>query len=127
MNNILYFKAVTFLYTMLNCEGREYYLKYGFSHQNMCEEVINLINCSSYISHKKLAEYKNLLEEDIIKIFEILEEEGLIINKNHLYYITETGKNVSKYVNAFSNNYTCMLKNEPFRFYPNSTDLYGLN
>lgn len=127
MEDILFFKSVVFLTALTKSDGRDFYLQHGFAPENLCEEVLNLINLTDDIGNVELKKYKKLIMGEMKNILNCLMKEGLIYYQDDLYYITESGKDLSKYMSTFSPKIILHDPSYPYRFYPKSNDQYGLN
>lgn len=121
------FKAATFLTTLLKSENKEAYLQGGFTDEDMIKEIAEL----SYKTDTKFyTEYKDKIKESIGDVLACLSKERLIYLENNRYYITPDGEGISHFMTSLSKMYfdeSQAIMDYPYRFYPGSEQIYGLN
>jgi hypothetical protein len=123
------FKAVTFLTVLLKSDMKNVYLQEGFVKQDMIRELKSLV-CNSSIGSLSDNNIVDTMENSIDEVLARLSTESLIYYKDNRYYITSDGENVSYFMSSLSKNYykeTQTMLNLPYRFYPNSEQIYGIN
>lgn len=122
------FKAATFLTALIKSDNKDIYLHEGFNKRDMIEELEILSSNTSYGS--VYDDYKDKIESSIDEVLTCLSKEGLIYYKDNSYFITPDGENISHFMTSLSKMYfqeTQAMVNFPYRFYPNSEQIYGLN
>jgi hypothetical protein len=129
-----FFKAVSYLTTLLKSEGGKYFEEQGFTKQAMAETVLGILEqtMSSEQLQNKWSEYYERVHENIEPVLQTLISSGLIIGEDNLYFVTDQGHEVSDFMLDLSQNYfkdfnIFCTKDAPFRFYPGSSLQYGLN
>ena len=122
------FKAATFLTALLKSEIKDVYLREGFNRRDLIEELKILSSNTSFT--EMYDEYKDKIESSIDEVLTCLSNEGLIYYKDNSYFITPEGESISHFMISLSKTYfkeSQAFYKLPYRFYPNSEQIYGLN
>lgn len=123
----LLFKAVTFLAALLKSGTPDVYLNEGFTPDEMINELSSL---NTYAPTGFQEEYKDKIADSIDEVLTCLCNEGLIYFKDNRYYITDEGESISSFMMTLSKKYfeqSDAIMDLPYRYYPNSKQIYGLN
>jgi predicted transcriptional regulator len=129
-----FFKAVSYLTTLLKSEGSEFYVEQGFTEQAMAETVLSVLEqtMSTEQIKDKWTEYYERVYENIEPVIKDLLSSGLIIKEDNRYFVTDQGYDVADFMLNLSQSYFkdfnfFHIKDQPYRFYPGSSLQYGLN
>jgi hypothetical protein len=127
------FKSVSFLTSLIRSQRGKTYIEEGFTEKEFEKEIIVTLEEGLSLTAQESFDYEELVKNDIPFILKALQNHLLIYLKDHRYYITDEGKNISDFMVKLSNAYTFAASNSlgeskmPFRKYPNSNEYYGLN
>jgi hypothetical protein len=121
------FKAATFLTTLMKSDNKDVYLHEGFTSEDMVRELKEL----TYKTGSKLFDYyEEKIDDSIEDVLSCLSHERLIYFKNNRYFVTADGESISHFMTSLSKMYfeeSQAIMQYPYRFYPNSEQIYGLN
>ena len=121
------FKAATFLTTLMKSDNKDVYLHEGFTREDMVRELKEL----TYKTGSKLFDYyEEKIDDSIDDVLSCLSGEHLIYFKGNKYFITPDGEGISHFMTSLSKMYfeeSQAILQFPYRFYPNSEQIYGLN
>lgn len=133
MSDIILFKALSFLTSLYKSDRGKHYKKYGFTEIELKNETIFTLKEGLEMDGVELENYQELVEKDMNGAIESLLEEGLIRKENDIYFITAKGLEMTDFMIDLSAVMTIAGKNVPdkssvpFRNFPGSSDIYGLN
>lgn len=133
MSDIVLFKALSFLTSLHKSDKGKVYKKEGFTEEDLKNETIFTLKEGLEMDGIEMDNYKELVEKDMQGVIKSLLEEDLILEEDGLYFITRKGIEMTDFMIDLSAVMTIAGKkvpsksSVPFRFFPGSSDTYGLN
>lgn len=131
--DIAFFRALSFLTTFFSSEGRDYYIEFGFSKEAMIESILSTLSMGLEKNNmqEKWPSYCEKVKDHIDQVLETLQAANLIKQDEGLYFITDQGLDMCDFMMDMSKSLfpeiTDAQKAWPYRFFPGSSQVYGLN
>ena len=108
------------------------YAKEGFDGQDLKQETIGIIKDGSKLPDEQIEKFEQQISKEIPQVIDCLVKEQLVDKTGNKYFITEKAMGLADFMVELSSIMTLMdndfsKKDLPYRNYPGSSDVYGLN
>jgi len=125
-------KAASFLTSLVKSKNATAYIKEGFTVEDLKNETLSVLKEGTELPSSKIQEFQTQIEKEIPLVIECLLEEELVVEHLDKFHIDNKSLDLANFMLDLSSLMVEMegsFKNEkmPFRNYPGSSDVYGLN
>jgi Zn-dependent M16 (insulinase) family peptidase len=130
--NTMLLKAASFLTSLIKSKNMLTYAKEGFDGQDLKQETIDIIKDGPKLQDEQIEKFEHQINEEIPRIIDCLVKEQLVDKTGNKYFITEKAMGLADFMLELSSVMTLMnddfsKKDIPYKHYPGSSDVYGLN
>lgn len=130
---VLLLKSATFLTSLVKSKNADSYYADGFTLEDIKQETISVLQAGEPISEARMNKFIEQVEKESPHMVDCLLKEKLIKQKGDRFFFTSNSVELADFMVELSSIMTAMHKdyykgsNPPYRNYPGSSQVYGLN